>query len=74
MARLIERVCSKLREILDAKDAINDAVGYDPENQNDGMRERGSAQELHLSFEQVMSTTGPFPYTAVLIEYFSEQT
>ncbi len=74
MARLIERVCGKLREMLNATDAINDAVGSDSENQNDGLTERGSASELHLSFEQVMSTTGPFPFTAVLMENFSEQT
>lgn len=74
MARLIARVCGKLREMLHAKDAINDAVGSDPENQNQDSRDRGSAPELHLNFEQVMRTTGPFPFTAVLMEYISEQT
>jgi len=74
MARLIERVCNKLREKLDANDGRNSARESDPKNQNRGLRARDSAPQLHLSFDEVMSTTGPLPFTAVLIEYFSEQT
>lgn len=74
MARLIERVCEMLREKLDAKDWRNSTHESDPKNQSRGLRERKSAPQLQLSFDEVISTTGPFSFTSVLMEYFSEQT
>jgi mannosyltransferase OCH1-like enzyme len=72
MARLIERVCDKLRELMDSRGGKTRRDALDTNNGT--VQEPRAGPDLHMSFDDVMSTTGPFPYTTVLMEYFTEQT
>ena len=75
LARLIERVCNKLRELIDAKrgKTARDNI-LELETRNATVLDARGGPNLHMTFDDVMSTTGPFPYTTVLMEYFSEIT
>lgn len=75
MAKLIERVCNRLRELIDTRGGKTTRDdGLVLEARNVTSVEPRAGPDLHLHFDEVMSTTGPFPYTAVLMDYFTEQT
>jgi hypothetical protein len=74
LARLIERVCTKRRELIDAKGGKVRVNVLGLEDRNATTLDARGGPDIHMIFDAVMSTTGPFPYTPVLMEYFSEIT
>lgn len=72
MARLIERVCNRLRELIDTRGgkSTRDAMP-ELEARNITSQEGRTRPDLYLNFDEVMTTTGPFPFTAVLMDYFT---
>jgi mannosyltransferase OCH1-like enzyme len=71
MAKLIERVCDSLRKIIDS---ATTSQQQEKQQQHQSKPRPRADPKLHLHFDEVMSTTGPFPFTAVLMEYFSNLT